>query len=279
MVSKFGLYLAKNLTTNLRSLVQKVDESPSKTKFLISNKVIGEEPSESEKRSEVADLDNQKNYENESNDKYNLIDMKSIGAPSESSQSKAALRSLKSKKFRTAKVDQVMNMVNEVLNKANENRARIELLETNLNDKLSKEFEEFKVGMAQDMIALEKKINNNFDIYRKDTGKLKDRLSQKFKDFKKKIDENHDLVLKRFAKEKYADTKYSPRNSRKMIELNTDRDKLKNELHRTFSKERIDLNITSISNELEVMRDMMRRLSVLTSKEIDGLKEDFENFK
>ena len=262
----------------MRSLLPKVEETPEKSKFALSKKVIGEEPSEYEQKSEVGELNNQKNYDNESNEKYNLIDMKSIGAPSESSQSKAALKSLKSKKFRAGKTDQMMNMMNEVLNKVNENKSRIEALETNLNDKLAKEFEEFKVGMAQDMIALERKINNNFDIYRKDTGKLKDRLAHKFKDFKKKIDENHELVLKRFAKEKYADTKISPRNN-KINELNTDRDKLKNELRRTFSKERIDLNITSISNELEIMRDMMRRLSVLTSKEIEGLKEEFDNFK
>ena len=205
----------------------KVEEIPSKSKFSPSKKIDSNDPSESEQKSEVGTLNNQKYNENESTDRLNIVDMKSIGAPSESSQSKGALKSLRSKKFRNAKMDQVMNMMTEVLNKSNENKARIEVLENTVNEKLSKEFEEFKVGMAQDMIALEKKINNNFDFYRKDTAKLKEKLSSKFKDFKKKVDENHELVLKRFAKEKYAEVKNSPRNLKKGIDLETDRDKLK----------------------------------------------------
>ena len=170
-----------------------------------------------------------------------------------------------------------MNMINEVLNKSNENKARIEAFETSLKETLIKDFNEFKLGMAEDMIAIEKKINRNFEFYKKETVKFRDRLTQKFKDFKKKIDDNHDLVLKRFAKEKYSETKISPKRVRVVSDMENEKSKV--ELHNSLSKERIDGNITNINEEIDKMRDMMRRLSLLTSKEIDGLKDEFESFK
>lgn len=78
----------------------------------------------------------------------------------------------------------------------------MESLQSTVVENIQKDLNGFKIGMAEDMIALEKKINKVNELQKKDMGKLKERLSQKFKDFKKKIDENHDLVLKRFAKEK-----------------------------------------------------------------------------
>lgn len=171
-----------------------------------------------------------------------------------------------------------MNVINEALAKIAENKARIEGVEI-AAEGVAKELNEFKLGMAQDMIAMEKKVNRNFEFYKKDTMKFRERLGLKFKDFKKKIDDNHDLVLKRFAKEKYGEVKISPRQQRHASVADIEQDKLKNELRRSMSKERIELNISSISDELDKMREMMRRLSQLTSKEVDGLKDEFENFQ
>ena len=170
-------------------------------------------------------------------------------------------------------------MINEVLNKTNENRAKIEQLEATFNESFTKEFSEFKIGMAEDIIAIEKKINRNFEYYKKDTTKFRDRLVLKFKDFKKKIDDNHDLVLKRFAKERYAEAKISPKRMRITSDIEHDKEKAKLDLANNFSKERLEVSISSWNEEIEKMRDMMRRLSLLTSKEIEGLKGDIESFK
>lgn len=142
-------------------------------------------------------------------------------------------------------LDQVMAMINEVLNKTNENRAKIEQLEATFNESFTKEFGEFKIGMAEDIIAIEKKINRNFEYYKKDTAKFRDRLVLKFKDFKKKIDDNHDLVLKRFAKERYAEAKISPKRMRITSDIEHDKEKAKLDLANNFSKERLEVSISS----------------------------------
>jgi len=104
---------------------------------------------------------------------------------------------------------------------------------------------EFKVGMAEDLIALEAKINQNWDYYKKDSSKLKEKLTLRFKDFKRKIDDNHDLVLKRFAKERYQKARISPRPQRVIDEEAVKGPTLKQDL----SKERLDGNIASLSDQ------------------------------
>ena len=54
---------------------------------------------------------------------------------------------------------------------------------------------------------------------------------------------------------------------------------MKTELIQSFSKERLEFDISSLNQEMDKMRDMMRRLSQLTSNEVDVLKEEFEAFK
>ena len=39
---------------------------------------------------------------------------------------------------------------------------------------------------------------------KKEMGRMKERIVMKFKDYRKMVDDKHDLVLKRFAKEKYS---------------------------------------------------------------------------
>lgn len=94
------------------------------------------------------------------------------------------------------------NMINDCFSKINEVKTQFEDMKSNVITQIQKEIDQFKIGMAEDMIALEKKINKNNEVQKRDVGKLKERIALKFKDFKKKIDDNHDLVLKRFAKEK-----------------------------------------------------------------------------
>lgn len=93
-------------------------------------------------------------------------------------------------------------MINDCFSKINEVKTQFEDMKSNVITQIQKEIDQFKIGMAEDMIALEKKINKNNEVQKRDVGKLKERIALKFKDFKKKIDDNHDLVLKRFAKEK-----------------------------------------------------------------------------
>lgn len=132
--------------------------------------------------------------------------------------------------------------------------------------------------MAEDMIALEKKINRNFEIYKKDTTKFKEAVNERFKQVHDKIEEKHGLVLKRFAKERYPEGHISPRPAQKVQEA-SNTELLKSELRKSFSKDRLELNISNMAEEVDKLRDMMRKLSQLTSAEVDQLKDEFENFK
>ena len=63
-----------------------------------------------------------------------------------------------------------------------------------------------------------------------------------------------------------------------MLKFEDDKEQLKAELTQSFSKERLEVNISNLSEEIDEMREMMKRLSQLTASEVDRLKEEFEYF-
>lgn len=88
-------------------------------------------------------------------------------SPSETSITKSVVKSVKSKtKIAKAQYDALNASIIEALTKINENKARIENLEVVITTNVPKEMHDFKVGMAEDMIALESKINRNYDFYK-----------------------------------------------------------------------------------------------------------------
>jgi len=178
-------------------------------------------------------------------DNSNINDGKSVASPSETSVYSKSLRSVKAKRFGKAQADKLMSMVTEALAKTDQNKSKIEEVAARIDGEVVKEMHEFKVGMAEDLIALEAKINQNWDYYKKDSSKLKEKLTLRFKDFKRKIDDNHDLVLKRFAKERYQKARISPRPQRVIDEEAVKGPTLKQDL----SKERLDGNIASLSDQ------------------------------
>lgn len=99
-------------------------------------------------------------------DKFNrsLVEGES---PSETSISKSVVKSIKSKtKIAKAQYDALNASIMEALTKINENKARIDNLEIVITTNVPKEMHDFKVGMAEDMIALESKINRNYEFYK-----------------------------------------------------------------------------------------------------------------
>ena len=91
------LSIAKAVESNSKLNLPKLDGKKSKLKKQHIKNSNSAEPSESDLKSDLGTVNQNKGNEGESYDKSYLNEMKSFGVPSESSQSKTALRSLKSK--------------------------------------------------------------------------------------------------------------------------------------------------------------------------------------
>ncbi|CAI2383692.1 unnamed protein product [Moneuplotes crassus] len=213
--------------------------------------------------------------------------------PSESSISKQMNKSLRSTKRSAVGVASLNKSLSNALRKISELERKLSTTEgllTSLNEKLTsqipKDIDGFKLAIANDMISLEDKVQGGHETNLKNFNKFKNKISHKIQELTQKIDKNHDLVLKRFAKEKYPDATASARDLERIskhissrITIGEGKEQIKTELAQSLSKDRLEYNIKGLGKDIEKMREMFKKLSELTSLEVDQVKDDFSSFR
>jgi hypothetical protein len=119
-------------------------------------------------------------------------------------------------------------------------------------------------------------------ITKADLNAIKSSMKQKTSILNRKIEHNHEMLLKRFAKERYQSltpkkpTDATPPTSHcmKQMENTEDAAKVVEEV-----KENLQGEIGEVREDVAKIREMMGRLSRLTASEVDVLKEEFDRFR